>query len=126
MFARENFEDKRLYDRERFPYGIARSGDFSIEEATFLEKRGAFYKALFDGQISNPNEDDVRIINIALGKVEAKSFEEKAWQKYINYKGRAMISLSELSLEIAESVEAKGSLKGLGASEDDDIGSAVA
>ena len=95
VISRNYFLGKSFEDRARFPYGIARSGDFSIAEARFLEQNGALYKALFEGKIEDPSESDYRMIQIYKGELEAETFEEKTWLKYMRYKGRSQIWLVE-------------------------------
>ena len=74
---------KRLFnDPKNYPYGFARSGDFSISESAALNRYGCLIAALVDGKIKPETEDDERLLRCALGDLEPASVVEKAWHKY--------------------------------------------
>lgn len=95
MFDRDYWLRKPFYDRKKFPYGFSRAGDFTIAEADFLEKHGSLYKALYDGQVNNPNNDDVRILEMSRGELSPKGFAEQTWSKYLTKRYRTYISLND-------------------------------
>ena len=95
MNTRDFYINKQFRDDDKFPYGISRSGDFSIEESEFLIQHGSLYKALFENLLLDPNKNEKRMIKIYKGKVEASTFEEKTWLKYMNYKKRSPIWLCD-------------------------------
>jgi len=82
MSIREHLLSKRYYDDVRFPYGFKRSGLFTIAESECLETKGAYFKALQEGIVSDLDEEDIRTIKVLRGELDAKSFEEKTWLKY--------------------------------------------
>ena len=69
-------------DKKHYPYGFARSGDFSIKEAKILAENGSVIAALVDGKLTPETDQDMRFIAVAHGETEPASPEEKVWLKY--------------------------------------------
>jgi len=80
--SRESLVKKPFMDKRNYPYGFARSGDFSIKEAKILSESGSVIAALVDGKIAPETDQDIRYIAVAHGQVEPESSEEKVWLKY--------------------------------------------
>ena len=95
MNSRDYYTKMKFQDNDKFPYGISRSGDFSLEESEFLTQKGCLYKALFENQLLNPIESDIRMIKVYKGEIEASTFEEKTWLKYMKYKKRSPVWLCD-------------------------------
>ncbi|TQV77406.1 DUF413 domain-containing protein [Aliikangiella marina] len=91
MGTREDFLSRRFYDDERFPYGFSKSGCFTVSESESLESMGAYFKALEEGLLTDLNEDDMRVIKVLRGEVEASSFDEKTWLKYSTFPKRSQV-----------------------------------
>lgn len=79
---REALIKRPFNDRKNYPYGFARSGDFSIKEAKVLTESGTLIAALVDGKLAPESESEMRYIGVAHGQVEASTPEEKVWLKY--------------------------------------------
>ncbi|MBU3024041.1 DUF413 domain-containing protein [Aestuariibacter sp. A3R04] len=79
---REALLKRPFNDRKNYPYGFARSGDFSIKEAKILTESGSVIAALVDGILAPESEQDMRYIKVAHGQLEATTPEEKVWLKY--------------------------------------------
>ena len=71
-----------FFDRDNYPYGFARSGDFSIKESQLLEEFGMLYAALADGKISPESPEEQHVLNVITGNKDAQTAVEKVWLKY--------------------------------------------
>lgn len=71
-------------DKKHYPYGFARSGDFSISESKLLQAHGSLFAALVDGKVTPESEQEQGYLDAALGVSIPNTPEEKAWVKYQN------------------------------------------
>jgi hypothetical protein len=94
MQSREFYLRKRFYDDRHFPYGFSRSGDFTVSEVAELEKFGNLFKALVDGQVSDPTEEDQHFLQVMQGETPASTLAEKAWLKYLKCCNRSPVWLT--------------------------------
>jgi uncharacterized protein YifE (UPF0438 family) len=74
---------KPFIDRQKFPYGFKKSGDFSISEAELLSAFGRTLLALESGELTPENEEEEHFVAFISGRVEATSPVERAWAKYV-------------------------------------------
>ena len=74
---------KQFIDRQHFPYGFRKSGDFSIPEADVLSAYGKTLAGLESGELSPENAEEQHFIAVLKGEQQASSLLEKAWLKYI-------------------------------------------
>lgn len=74
---------KPFIDRQHFPYGFRKSGDFSITEAEALSAYGKTLEELESGQLSPNSEDEAHFIAVLKGEQAPNSPLEKAWIKYV-------------------------------------------
>jgi uncharacterized protein YifE (UPF0438 family) len=74
---------KLFIDRQHFPYGFRKSGDFSIPEADSLAQYGRTLAALEAGELQPETEDEQHFIDVLKGQETAVNTVEKAWLKYI-------------------------------------------
>lgn len=74
---RKPFNDFRYY-----PYGFARSGDFSIRESDGLLHYGCLISALLAGELAPQTDEDKHLLAVARGEQAAVTPVEKAWAKY--------------------------------------------
>ncbi|RDV26664.1 DUF413 domain-containing protein [Alteromonas aestuariivivens] len=81
-FTRDMLLKRPFVDRKHYPYGFARSGDFSISESKALTQYGSLIAALVDGELGPDNDVDQGYLESALGHRTPQSVEEKAWLKY--------------------------------------------
>lgn len=95
MSNRDSFLSKRYYDKKKYPYGFSRSGDFTKQEADILETKGSYFKALEEGVVTDLSEEDIRIIKVFRGELEAQNLEERTWLKYSSSNKRKQIWLME-------------------------------
>jgi uncharacterized protein YifE (UPF0438 family) len=75
--------EKPFTDRQKFPYGFRKSGDFSITESDLLTRYGKTLLGLERGELLPENEDEQHFINVICGKAQATNNLEKAWAKYV-------------------------------------------
>lgn len=80
--TREQLLNSAFHDRNNYPYGFARSGDFSISESKALSQYGRLISALLSGELECSCEDDEGLLAVAKGEKEASTIAEKAWDKY--------------------------------------------
>lgn len=106
MSSRENYLTKRFYDDKRYPYGFSRSGDFTKQEADILESKGAYFKALEEGVVTDLDEEDVRVIKVLRGELQAQNLDEKTWLKYLTCPKRSQIWIIEREKKENRSIEA--------------------
>ena len=74
---------KQFIDRQHFPYGFRKSGDFSITEADILSAFGKTLAGLESGELQPENQEEQRFIDVLKGEQAPASSIEKAWLKYI-------------------------------------------
>ncbi|MBF7075036.1 DUF413 domain-containing protein [Glaciecola sp. MH2013] len=74
---------KAFRDDKRFPYGFAKSGDFSIAEANALSTFGATLAGLEDGSLLPETDEERHFVSVVNGFEEVSNGIEKAWMKYI-------------------------------------------
>lgn len=74
---------KQFIDRQHFPYGFRKSGDFSISEADLLTKFGKTLLSLEASEITPETEDEKHFVAMIQGQVPPTSNLEKTWAKYV-------------------------------------------
>ncbi|RDV24456.1 hypothetical protein DXV75_13600 [Alteromonas aestuariivivens] len=74
---------KPFIDRQHFPYGFRKSGDFSISEADLLTKYGKTLLALESGEMQPESDEESHFVDFIRGQHDAESNVEKAWAKYV-------------------------------------------
>ncbi|MDO6567675.1 DUF413 domain-containing protein [Alteromonas sp. 1_MG-2023] len=74
---------KPFIDRQKFPYGFRKSGDFSIGEADILAGYGKTLLALESGELSPETDDEHHFVSFVNGQVEAANTIERTWAKYV-------------------------------------------
>ena len=82
VITKEKITRKPFADKKNYPYGFARSGDFSINESKLLQGYGSLFAALVDGKITPENDEEQAYLESALGHREPATPQEKAWLKY--------------------------------------------
>jgi len=107
MQTREYYLSRRFIDNKHFPYGFSRSGDFTIREVIELERFGSLYKALSEGTVINPSEDDELFLKVIAGEVESVQPEHKVWLKYLKRCKRAPVWLTTRRNEPWDDLEAQ-------------------
>ena len=82
VITKEQVARKPFIDKKNYPYGFARSGDFSINESKLLQAHGSLFAALVDGNITPENDEEQAYLESALGHRDPATPQEKAWLKY--------------------------------------------
>ena len=82
VITKEQVARKPFIDKKNYPYGFARSGDFSINESKLLQAHGSLFAALVDGKITPENDEEHAYLESALGHRDPATPQEKAWLKY--------------------------------------------
>lgn len=75
--------NRRFFDDKKYPRGFARSGDFTIKEATLLEQHGEAMKSLHDGKQTANGDIESQFVAVCRGEREAENDYEKVWLKYL-------------------------------------------
>ena len=82
VITKEQVARKPFIDKKNYPYGFARSGDFSINESKLLQAHGSLFAALVDGKITPENDEEQAYLESALGHRDPATPQENAWLKY--------------------------------------------
>lgn len=88
---------KPFVDSRNYPYGLERSGDYSIREAQQLRQLGETFRRLEVGELEPSNEVETQFVKMTRGEKEATSDSEKLWLKYrakVEGKSRAGFSFT--------------------------------
>lgn len=80
--TRDTLLRKPFNDFRNYPYGFARSGDFSIRESDALLHYGCLITALLAGELTAQTDEDKNLLAVARGEQAAVTPAEKAWAKY--------------------------------------------
>lgn len=95
MKTQECFKtEKRFEDKLNFPYGFARSGEFTREQAQLLEERGQAYMELATAIREPVGEVEQAFVDFCMGKKAAESKDERIWQRYTNKLERNRLAVS--------------------------------
>ena len=85
-----SFQSERNFrDQNNFPYGFARSGEFTIQQAQLIEKHGCAYQALASGDREPANPDEEAFLEYCLGRKEAETLHERTWKRYLDKVNRS-------------------------------------
>lgn len=76
------YSDSKFYPGANFPYGLARSGDFSLRQTQLLEKHGRAYQELHEQTRAPINAEEERFVQVCVGAEMPESEHEKAWVRY--------------------------------------------
>jgi uncharacterized protein YifE (UPF0438 family) len=72
----------KFYDDANFPFGFARSGDFTIMEAETLTNSGYVMNQLANKKISPENEEQEHFVAVIEGKTQPLYKNEHLYLKY--------------------------------------------
>ncbi|TDF36326.1 DUF413 domain-containing protein [Alteromonadaceae bacterium M269] len=90
------FSDKKFTDKKLFPYGISRSGDFSLAQTLLLEQHGNAYRELQQGLREPINEEETTFIEVFKGNKDASTPHELVWKRFLE-KTRNKVKVSSFS-----------------------------
>ena len=74
---------KQFIDRQHFPYGFRKSGDFSISEADILTSYGKTLAGLESGELVPETAGEAHFVAVLKGEEAPATTLEKAWLKYV-------------------------------------------
>ena len=93
-------------DAVNFPYGLARSGDFTRSQAMLLENHGNVYRSLFDGVRQPTTDAEEHFVEFCKhGCCEPENEHEKAWSIYLKRLELKKVYLKSLRCSKTELVE---------------------
>ena len=72
----------RFYGDEYFPFGLDRSGEFTIKQATLLLDHGKAYQALQNGGRDPVNAEEKAFVEVCRGLRKPVTRHEIAWMKF--------------------------------------------
>ena len=88
------YSGKKFRDSQNFPYGFARSGEFTIEQARMIETYGNAYHELCSG-VRQPNGDEEQaFVAFCHGEKDAETNHELVWKRYQNRVNRSRMIYS--------------------------------
>lgn len=76
------YSTRTFYGDSYFPYGLDRSGEFTIQQATLLKKHGWAYQGLAEGSREPITPEEEQFIAVCQGRREPESAHEKVWALY--------------------------------------------
>lgn len=76
--------ERKFIDKKNFPYGFARSGEFTLQQAGLLERNGYAYSELASGTREPSDPQEQEFVRFCRGEKEAATEHEKVWQRYIS------------------------------------------
>jgi len=72
----------KFYADAQFPYGLRRSGSFTVAQADLLENYGQAYQALHQGVRQPANEEEVAFLAVCRGERAPATPHECAWMRF--------------------------------------------
>jgi len=75
---------KKFYAREYFPFGIERSGEFSITQAKLLLEHGEAYQDLNSGLRTPINDEERAFVEVCSEEKPATTEHEKVWMRFLD------------------------------------------
>ena len=75
--------DRRYYADNYFPYGIARSGEFTRQQAQLIEQHGYAYIALLDGSRSPDTNEEKQFVKTFQDQISPNTDHERAWARFL-------------------------------------------
>ncbi len=77
MSTNDSFKSTSKFKADEFfPYGISRSGEFTIQQAELLENHGSAYQSLHTGEREPVNEEERRFVALTKGELAAETSHE--------------------------------------------------
>lgn len=76
------FSSSKFYAEEHFPYGISRSGEFTIAQSDLLLNHGKAYQALHGGTRLPTNDEESMFVKVCRGEKEPQSSHELVWMRF--------------------------------------------
>jgi uncharacterized protein YifE (UPF0438 family) len=73
------YSDLKFYGDMYFPYGIARAGEFTVNQVALLEKHGHAYQALHLGMRQPCCEEEKQFLAVCQGEREPETEHERVW-----------------------------------------------
>lgn len=106
----QDFDQKgrKFWGTDHFPYGFARSGEFTREQVQLLENHGYAYQALALGERSPQTPEEEDFVKFCHGEKVAQTKHEKVWERFMKKSTQSVLFVS------------------LGASSNDDDGASMA
>ncbi|CAA0101122.1 Uncharacterised protein [BD1-7 clade bacterium] len=97
---------KRFYADALFPYGFARSGEFTIQQVALLEEHGVAYDELHNGLRKPANDEERAFVAVCHGQRNAETPHETTWLHYCE-KANSAVATSPLSGVLSESMRSE-------------------
>ena len=91
-----SFQSNRVfYGTSVFPYGLERSGEFTIAQVELLHRHGCAYEALHNGSQSPVTEEEKDFVAVCQGAREPQTAHERVWMRFCQ---KASAQVSSFSL----------------------------
>ncbi|MCY4044290.1 MAG: DUF413 domain-containing protein [Cellvibrionales bacterium] len=75
---------RKFYGDQHFPYGLARSGEFTRQQVALLEDHGEAYQASSEGTREPTTEEENAFVSTCHAEKEPTTSHEIAWATYCN------------------------------------------
>ena len=102
------YSDRKYYALDLYPYGIGRSGDFTLAQTLFLEDHGWAYLELDQGVRPPAHQEEMDFLSVCRGEKKPETEHEIAWHRFRDKSGPARKVLSSVSSVQGVSVEDLG------------------
>lgn len=74
--------NRKFFGDSHFPYGLDRSGEFTLEQARLLINHGWAYQALADGSRVPATPEEESFVRVCLGEQAPETVHEKVWMLF--------------------------------------------
>ncbi|CAA0116953.1 Uncharacterised protein [BD1-7 clade bacterium] len=100
-----------FYDNKTCPMGFSRSGHFTLQQATLIERYGNQLLALEDGKETPLTPEQAQFVDVCAGKKPPSTLLEKAWARYytlrfdtcaVNPFGKAKVTIDEDDIDTSD------------------------
>lgn len=93
---------KKFLGLDVYPYGLARSGDYTRKQAILLEEHGEAYKELQTGIREPKNKEEREFVAACRGEKEPETEHEIVWLKFNVRAGKKFVTAFAGSYERSE------------------------
>lgn len=82
MRTRDYYLGRSFSDPVNYPYGIEKSGDYSVKECKILCSIGNLFAALRKEEVADPAIEDFRLLEVVAEQAEPENDLERVYLKY--------------------------------------------
>ena len=76
------FGGAKFYAQHQFPYGIGRSGEFTVLQTALLENNGNAYEELHNGIRKPGTAEELQFVAVCRGERQPTTDHEQVWVRF--------------------------------------------